>query len=263
MGRRKPASATSTHVGDLWALGRRYRRLSARIREPIAISVVMAVLVALTGPTAFAEDVVAVPSSPTIASDKDDYPPGAEVILTGDDWQPGETVHIRVNDDQGMTWRRDVDVNADSNGSIRDDFRLPDWFVAAYAVTATGPISGTATTSFTDANVTAATLNVRTAASATACTATSAASFTAGDRACARSSITSLSNNNPGQTGDMYVQWVNPSGSLVGSAIQHTGGTGATFDDTLVVSATGTWTVKVCTNSSCPANQVLIPGRSS
>ena len=317
MGRRKLASVTSTHVGDHWALGRRYRRLSARIRKPIAISVVMAVLVALTGPAAFADDSVTDPTtgptttesaspdasidatdpgtapssepvpapsaespsvpaptepspepspdstappiaSPTITSDKDDYPPGADVILTGANWQPGELVHIRVNDDQGMTWRRDVDVSADGNGSIRDDFRLPDWFVAVYAVTATGPASGTATTTFTDANVTAATVSIRTAASATACTAISATSFTAGDRACARSSIASLSNNNPGQTGDMYVLWVNPSGSLVGSAIQHTGATGATFDDTLVVSATGTWTVKVCTNSSCPANQVLI-----
>jgi hypothetical protein len=259
MGRRKPVSATSTHVGDLWALGRRYRRHSSRIRKPITISVVMAVLVALTGPTAFAEDVGTVPSSPTIASDKDDYPPGADVILTGANWQPGEIVHIRVNDDQGMTWRRDVDVSADGNGSIRDDFRLPDWFVAAYGVTATGPISGTATTSFTDANVTAATLSIRTAASATACTATSAASFTAADRACARSTITSLSNNNPGQTGGLSVLWVNPSGTTVATTT-HIGATGDSFDDTLVVNATGTWTVKACTNTSCPASAVLASG---
>ena len=57
MGRRKSASAgSSTYVGESWAFGRRYRRLSQRIRKPIATSVVLAVLMTLTGPTAFAED---------------------------------------------------------------------------------------------------------------------------------------------------------------------------------------------------------------
>ena len=91
--------------------------------------------------------------SPTIASDKDDYPPGGDVILSGADWRPDEIVHIRVNDDQGETWHRDVDVVADANGAIRDEFQLPDWFVATYVVTATGPLSGIATTTFTDSNM--------------------------------------------------------------------------------------------------------------
>ena len=38
---------------------------------------------------------------PTIQSDKDDYPPGGRVTLTGANWQPGEVVHIYVNDDHG------------------------------------------------------------------------------------------------------------------------------------------------------------------
>jgi Bacterial Ig domain/Bacterial cadherin-like domain len=75
------------------------------------------------------------------------------VILTGSNWQPGESVHIHVNDDVGQTWSRDVDVTADENGAIRDEFQLPDWFVATYNVTATGAQSGVATTSFTDGNV--------------------------------------------------------------------------------------------------------------
>ncbi len=74
------------------------------------------------------------------------------MILTGTNWRPGEIVHIRVNDDAGESWRRDVDVIADGNGTIRDEFQLPDWFVATYTVTATGPISGTASTTFTDSN---------------------------------------------------------------------------------------------------------------
>ena len=91
--------------------------------------------------------------APTIQSDEADYAPGATVTLTGSNWQPGESVHINVNDDVGQTWSRDVDVTADENGAIRDEFQLPDWFVATYKVTATGAQSGVATTSFTDGTV--------------------------------------------------------------------------------------------------------------
>ena len=72
-------------------------------------------------------------AAPTIASDLDDYPPGGLVTLTGSNWQPGEVVHIFVNDDWGSSWNRHVDVVADENGNITDQFNLPDWFVAHYA----------------------------------------------------------------------------------------------------------------------------------
>ncbi|HYI74797.1 MAG TPA: hypothetical protein VEW90_05935, partial [Gaiellaceae bacterium] len=90
---------------------------------------------------------------PTIASDKDDYSPGALVTLTGASWQPGERVNIDVNDDIGQTWRRNVNVVADGNGEIADRFNLPDWFVATYRVVATGATSGAATTTFTDGDI--------------------------------------------------------------------------------------------------------------
>jgi hypothetical protein len=97
--------------------------------------------------------------APTIQSDKADYAPGELVTLTGSGWQAGESVHINVNDDVGQTWSYNHDVTADASGNISDSFNLPDWFVAAYSVTATGS-SGTATTSFTDVRVvTTATLN--------------------------------------------------------------------------------------------------------
>jgi photosystem II stability/assembly factor-like uncharacterized protein len=92
-------------------------------------------------------------SSPTIASDKADYAPGELVTLTGSNWAPGESVNIKVNDDEGQTWSRNVDVTANESGNITDSFNLPDWFVATYSVTATGS-SGTAQTTFTDGNVT-------------------------------------------------------------------------------------------------------------
>ena len=92
-------------------------------------------------------------ASPTIASDLDDYPPGGLVTLTGTGWQPGESVHIYVNDDWGSTWSRHVDVIADADGHIHDQFTLPDWFVALYTVVATGSQSGAATDTFTDGAV--------------------------------------------------------------------------------------------------------------
>ena len=108
------------------------------------------ILLVMSASTAMA-DAAAAPA-PTISSDKGDYAPGETVALSGSNWQPGEVVHITVNDDQGKTWTRDVDVTADAGGSITDQFNLPDNFVAVYAVTATGPNSGTVTTTFTDGN---------------------------------------------------------------------------------------------------------------
>src|SRR4051794_22541075 len=90
--------------------------------------------------------------SPAIWSDKADYAPGDTVRLDGSQWQPGESVHIRVNDDVGSSWSRDVDVTADGTGAITDSFALPDWFVAQYSVTATGASGAVATHTFTDAN---------------------------------------------------------------------------------------------------------------
>ena len=98
------------------------------------------------------------PPPPSVWSDKADYAPGELVTLSGANWAAGEVVHIRVNDDAGETWRRDVDVTADASGAISDQFNLPMSFVAVYSVTATGASSGTATWTFTDAVATSTTL---------------------------------------------------------------------------------------------------------
>jgi MBG domain-containing protein len=91
-------------------------------------------------------------AAPTISSDKADYAPGELVTLTGANWAAGESVHIYVNDELGSTWSRNVDVTADSSGSLLDQFNLPNWFVSNYAVVATASTSGMAVTSFTDSN---------------------------------------------------------------------------------------------------------------
>jgi hypothetical protein len=79
--------------------------------------------------------------------------PGKTVTLTGANWQPGEAVHIKVTDDQGKTWSRNVRATADASGRIQVRFQLPVGFAATYEVTAMGEQSGVATTSFTDDNV--------------------------------------------------------------------------------------------------------------
>src|SRR5918993_3572453 len=91
------------------------------------------------------------PPAPGIQSDKEDYPPADTVILTGSGWQPGETVNINVNDDEGQTWNRNVDVTADENGGGRGEFVLPDWVVGTYNGTATGASGGSAPPTLTHA----------------------------------------------------------------------------------------------------------------
>jgi hypothetical protein len=103
---------------------------------------------------------------PAISSDKPDYVPGEMVTLNGSYWAAGEAVHVVVNDDAGQTWRYENDVTASAAGSFILQFNLPDWFVATYSVTASGS-SGTATTTFTDANLKFALATAENAAPAT------------------------------------------------------------------------------------------------
>src|SRR5512139_488884 len=86
----------------------------------------------------------------TIASDLPDYPMGAIVTLTGAGWAPGEAVNLFVNDNVFNSWSHSGNIAADENGAFTYQFQLPNWFVATYTAAATGPSSGTATTTFTD-----------------------------------------------------------------------------------------------------------------
>ena len=107
---------------------------------------------------------VADAANPWIASDLDDYPPGALVTLTGGGWVAGQKVDIFVDDDgvadaEMGPWSHAAVVTADAGGTLSYQFSLPDWFVANYTVTATGECS-TASTAFTDSSlVTSATFD--------------------------------------------------------------------------------------------------------
>jgi hypothetical protein len=144
-----------------WAnslLRRGKENMGTRLKGRLSLLLLSFAAVMLIFPTiAFAQDAggstTSTSPAPTIQSDQEDYPPGATVTLTGSNWKPGEKVNIFVNDDAGQTWSRNVDVYADANGQIQDQFQLPDWFVALYSVTATGETSGVAKTTFTDGTV--------------------------------------------------------------------------------------------------------------
>lgn len=58
---------------------------------------------------------------------------------------------IVVNDTMGQSWNLKETVVADAEGRITLVFTLPDYYVSDYDVTATGPVSGVARTTFTDA----------------------------------------------------------------------------------------------------------------
>ncbi len=95
------------------------------------------------------------PTGATVTTDLLDYPPGATVTVSGAGWAPGEAVDIYVNDSGGQTWslHSDPDPVADLAGAFTYQFQLPTWFVANYAVLATGTSSGSATTTFTDVSI--------------------------------------------------------------------------------------------------------------
>src|ERR671937_1121503 len=122
-----------------------------RLRPPrsgalfTAFLLLVAIAVLLAVPSALSDI-----GPPAISTDQADYAPGATVTLTGASWQPGESVHIVVNDDVGQTWSYSADVTADAGGAYTNQFQLPTSFVASYLVTATGLLSGAATTTFTD-----------------------------------------------------------------------------------------------------------------
>ena len=128
---------------------------SSRRRGFLSKSLFMAVQAAMLASLVMVAPALAGPSptGATIASDKADYAPGETVTLTGTGWASGEAVRIVVNDTYGASWQRDVTVTATTEGGITDAFALPNYFVSDYDVTASGPVSGSATTTFTDLSI--------------------------------------------------------------------------------------------------------------
>ena len=145
----------------------------------------------------------------SVTTDQSDYPPGAIVTIIGAGWASGEVVHITVNDDVGQTWSHtsNPDPVAALNGTFTYQFQLPNWFVANYGVLATGPLSGSASTTFTDLSV----------GTYDQCSNDLGAGYTSGDTGCRWINGNLQSNNSIYFEGDATVQRVWLTGFLPGS----------------------------------------------
>ena len=108
----------------------------------------------------------------TVATDQADYSPSSIVKVTGTGWQGDSAVRLQVNDTKDQTWKLDVILATNSDGTISDSFPLPDYFVSDYDLTVTGINSARiARTTFTDASN--ATITVQAAGARTSVTAVS------------------------------------------------------------------------------------------
>jgi hypothetical protein len=93
----------------------------------------------------------------TVKTDKDDYPPGMTVVITGAGWQPGETVRLTLHMDPVRESDTELSAVADASGNITNtDFAPADYDVGVrFVLTAIGQSSGRrAQTTFTDGKTT-------------------------------------------------------------------------------------------------------------
>src|SRR5438128_5778567 len=93
-------------------------------------------------------------SAATVATDKADYAPGENVVITGSGWEPGETVNLVLYEDPALDPPLQLTAVADANGDFMNADFIVDVFDigVTFTLTATGDPSGlTAETTFTDA----------------------------------------------------------------------------------------------------------------
>src|SRR5213082_1626958 len=194
-----------------------------------------------------------------IWTDKDDYLPGDNVILSGSGWKPNEDIYLYAVDDTTEAWTYGSTVNADASGG----FVVNPYFVvqlvqlgANFSVSAVGAQSAMqADVKFTDSTgVSAATVTI----DESTCTTPNSA-FSRGQTVCSKVVVTAT--NGGGGAGSFFIDWRNPSGTLDHSTTKTVPATvPTTFTDTFATTgatATGTWTVRVCNNSGCTAGQAV------
>src|SRR5438034_311502 len=94
-------------------------------------------------------------SAATVATDKADYAPGENVVITGSGWEPSETVVLILHEDPELDPDLQLTAFADENGDFTNtDFSVDVFDIGVtFTLTATGGSSGlTAETTFADAN---------------------------------------------------------------------------------------------------------------
>jgi len=88
----------------------------------------------------------------TVQTDRSDYFPGENVVITGSGWQAGEVVSLELHEDPPIDTHPTLYATADNLGNIFNNEFYTDFhdIGITFTLTATGPISGQATTTFTD-----------------------------------------------------------------------------------------------------------------
>src|SRR2546422_5712540 len=83
-------------------------------------------------------------SAATVATDKADYAPGENVVITGSGWEPGETVNLVLYEDPALDPPLQLTAVADANGDFMNADFIVDVFDigVTFTLTATGDPSG-------------------------------------------------------------------------------------------------------------------------
>ena len=139
----------------------------------------------------------------TVQTDKADYTPYENVIITGSGWQPHETVSLLLREDPPQLDHGDLtyEAVADDSGNIRNDEFWTDYYDIGitFVLTATGQDSGlTAQTTFTDLNI----------GTYDQCSNDLGTGYTTGDEGCRWINGNLQSNNSIYKEGDATVQRV-------------------------------------------------------
>jgi hypothetical protein len=161
----------------------------------------------------------ATPTGPTVQTDRSDYYPGQNVVITGSGWQPGEVVSLLLHEDPSLDPDVTFYATADDSGAISNNQFYTDWHDVGitFTLTATGGNSGlTAQTTFSDA-----------VANLDQCTNGKVSPLTL--EPCKNGTVNSVS----------YSNWVN--GDANGSKSHWKEGEFIAYRDTIATSAAGTY----------------------
>lgn len=89
---------------------------------------------------------------PLVSTDKIDYRPGERVVIRGASWRPGETIALLIREQPARHADVTLWATADARGRFTNSQYVtePHDLGVRFTLTATGPLSGTATVQFTD-----------------------------------------------------------------------------------------------------------------
>ena len=188
----------------------------------------------------------------SVTTDKTDYAPGEVATITGTGFLPNQVVNILLERDPPTPATTTLEARTDEAGNFTTTYNVVETDLnVSFILTASGQPDNypVAQTTFTDGNVSAATLTIK----ASDCS-TNNTSFSYNDTVCANVAWTTV---NPGNT-DIIIQWLNPSSTLTYSTTFSRATPGSSSNnDSRMANALGTWTVRACKNVGCSGSNLI------